>query len=77
MSYGNCCVVSDIEECAGVVKDKGVTFKRGDIQALAETLQILCDDSDLPEKYRRQAADYVCDKYCWDDVVRRTLELYN
>ena len=28
MSYGNCCLVSDIEECASVVEDKAITFKK-------------------------------------------------
>lgn len=30
MSYGNCCLVSDIAECVEVVEDKGVVFRRGD-----------------------------------------------
>lgn len=28
MSYGNCCVVSDIPECTEVVEDKALIFKR-------------------------------------------------
>ena len=27
MSYGNCCLVSDIDECASVVEDKAIVFK--------------------------------------------------
>lgn len=30
MSYGNCCLTSDIDECAEVVEDKAVTFKKSD-----------------------------------------------
>ncbi len=26
MSYGNCCLVSDIDECASVVEDKAIVF---------------------------------------------------
>lgn len=28
MSYGNCCLVSDIDECAFVVEDKAIIFKK-------------------------------------------------
>jgi len=31
MSYGNCCLVSNIPECTDVVEDKAVIFKRGDV----------------------------------------------
>lgn len=27
MSYGNCCLVSDIDECESVVEDKALVFK--------------------------------------------------
>ena len=31
---------------------------------------------ELVEKYKSEAADYICSKYDWDDVVERTLKLY-
>ena len=34
MSYGNCCLVSDIEECASVVEDKAIVFKKSDVNDL-------------------------------------------
>ena len=76
MSYGNCCLTSDIGECKDVVEDKAVTFKKSDIQDLQKTLQKLCDEPEVVEKYKVQAADYICDKYNWDDVVDKTLMLY-
>lgn len=76
MSYGNCCLVSDIQECAGVVKDKGVIFKKGDVNSMREQLQILCDDKELVNRLKKSASDYVCDNFNWDDVVERTLDLY-
>jgi len=27
-------------------------------------------------RYQSEAADFICKKYSWDDVVRRTLALY-
>ena len=47
MSYGNCCLTSDIAECAEVVEDKAITFKKGDIQDLREKIQQLCDQPGL------------------------------
>ena len=34
MSYGNCVLTSDIEECTEVIEHKGVTFRKGDIEDL-------------------------------------------
>lgn len=76
MSYGNCCVVSDIPECAGVVEDKGVVFRKSDAEDLSNKLQELCLDDDMVQKYRTDAADFICSKYKWDTVARKTFELY-
>ena len=76
MSYGNCCVTSDIEECTSVIENHGVTFPKSDVNALAETLQRLCDDRAIADGYKQQAAEYIIGKYNWDDVTEKTLELY-
>ena len=76
MSYGNCCVVSDIAECAEVVEDKAVVFRKSDVEQLKEKLQELVERPETVEKYKAMAADFICKKYSWDDVVSRTLELY-
>ena len=76
MSYGSCCVVSDIPECAEIVEDKAVTFPKGDPDALRRTLQELLDDPARAEKYRRASAEFVLKKYSWDDAAEKTLELY-
>jgi glycosyltransferase involved in cell wall biosynthesis len=76
MSYGNCCLTSDIPECAEVVEEKAVTFKKTDVMDLRERLQKLCSDPESVQKYKDGAADFICKKYSWDDVVERTLALY-
>ena len=76
MSYGNCCLVSDIPECADVVEDNGLVFKNGDVVDLTAKLKFLCDDTDIVDKYKASAAGFVCSKYNWDDVVDKTLHLY-
>lgn len=76
MSYGNCCLVSDIDECVEVVEERAVAFKKGNTDDLAKKLQWLCDNSDEVMKYKNGAATYICDRFNWDDVTERTLELY-
>jgi glycosyltransferase involved in cell wall biosynthesis len=76
MSYGNCCLTSDIAECAEVVEDKAVTFKKGDVSSLRDMLQKLCDDENLVRKYKSEASDFICQKYDWNIVVDQTVKLY-
>lgn len=76
MSYGNCCVISDIPECTEPAEDKAVTFPKGNTAALRETLQRLCDDPAETAVYKAGTRDFICGKYSWDDVVQQTLELY-
>lgn len=76
MSYGNCCVVSNIDECAEVVEDKAVVFKKSDVNDLKEKLQYLFDHPDRVKYYKNIAAEFICQKYSWDDVVNETIELY-
>lgn len=76
MSYGNCCVVSDISECTDVVEDKAVVFRKSDMEDLRDKLQKLCDDEDTVRKYKNEATDFICGKYNWDDIVEQTVALY-
>lgn len=76
MSYGNCCLVSDIPECAEVIEDKAAVFKHSDVSELKKALQQLLDNPGLVEQYKAGAAEFICRKYNWDDVVEKTLEIY-
>ena len=76
MSYGNCCLVSDIAECVEVVEDKGVVFRRGDTGDLKEKLEWLLGNIEEVEKYKNESAEFSCNKYNWDDVVEKTMRVY-
>ena len=76
MSYGNCCLVSDIPECAEVVEDKTLIFKKADVRDLQEKLQDACDHPEKVEAYKKQAADFICKKYNWDEITKETMKLY-
>lgn len=76
MSYGGCCLTSDIPECATVIEDKGATFKASNVKDLTKTLQGLLDNPKKVEKIKKESQEYVLKKYNWDEVVDKTLELY-
>lgn len=76
MSYGNCCLVSDIAECADVVENVGVKFKKSNVNDLKNKLQMLCNNKQIVETIKSQSADFVCCKYDWDKIVEKTLKLY-
>ena len=76
MSYGNCVIGSDIAEIADVVEDKAILFKKANVEDLEEKLQMVCDDERLVRKYKSEASEYICNRYNWEDVVSRTLDVY-
>ena len=76
MSYGNCCLVSDIPECTEVVEDKAVLFQKANIIDLTEKLNNLLSHPDIVDNYKRQASKFICSKYNWDLVEQATLDLY-
>ena len=76
MSYGNCCLVSDIPECTEVVENKAMIFEKSNVKDLKEKLQYACDHPEKIRDIKNQAADYICGKYNWDHVVEMTETLY-
>ena len=76
MSYSNCCLTSDIPECAQVIGEYGVTFRKSNVTDLSDKLQMLCDDTALVDSFKSKAADYIISRYDWKDVVDDTLKLY-
>lgn len=76
MSFGNCCLTSDITECTDVVGDHAESFRKSDVDDLSFHLQKLLDNPDLVKKYKQEAADFICRKYNWDEIVLKTLDLY-
>lgn len=76
MSYGNCCLTSDIAECREVVEKYAITFKKGNVNDLAEKLQILCDNTETVSHYKEDAADYILNKYSWEKTTDLTEHTY-
>lgn len=76
MSYGNCCLTSDIPECTEVCEDKSVYFKKSSENDLEEKLKYLLENKETVKKHKKNASDFICGKYNWDDVCEKTIDLY-
>lgn len=76
MSYGNCCLVSDIQENLEVVGDHAASFHKGDVEDLRRRLEELRDHPETVERLKAESADYICSRYNWDEVVQKTLQVY-
>ncbi|WP_292142105.1 glycosyltransferase family 4 protein [Butyrivibrio sp.] len=76
MSYGNCCLTSDIPECTEVVEDRAISFHKGDVTDLRSKLKELDESPEKVAQYKEKAAEFICGKYDWDKVAEKTLELY-
>lgn len=76
MSYGNCCVVSDIPECREAVEDAALLFPAGNADALRQLLQRLCDTPEEVMEYSQAASRLAAEKPDWDAVTARTLQVY-
>ena len=77
MSYGNCCVVSDINENVEVVEDKAIVFRQGDVKDLRNKLEYMLEHPEVVRSYAEQSADFICGKYNWDEVVDETIRIYH
>lgn len=77
MSYGNCCLVSDISENTEVIQDKAVIFEKGNENDLREKLQYLLDNPNVVNKYKKGASQYILERYSWDKVVCQMLNVYS
>ena len=77
MSYGNCCLVSDIAENMEVVEENAVCFKKGSIDDLKEKLEYLLESSMTVEKYKATSSRFICNKYNWEEVVNETIQVYD
>lgn len=76
MSYGNCCLTSNICECTEVCEDKAAYFEKSNVESLAQKLDELCLNSKLVKQYKNNSSDFILKKYNWDKVTESTLSLY-
>jgi glycosyltransferase involved in cell wall biosynthesis len=68
MSYGNCCLVSDIPENIEVMEQYGYTFKSRNIDDLRKVLRSLIENPDRVTLKKQSSAKHVLQKYSWDKI---------
>ncbi len=76
MSYGNCVLTSDIPECKEVIENKGLTFKVGNIEDLKSKLYLLLNNQQLVYRLKKESKNYILNKYNWNKITDKTLEVY-
>lgn len=76
MSYGNCCLISDIPENLEALSNLGYTFKNKNVDSLAEKLRYLINNPDAVESVKEPAKKYSLENYLWDKIAVRFEELY-
>lgn len=74
MSYGKNCLVSDIEENTQVTGKYATTFKRSNLDSLVDSLGKCIKGYGRFED--KEISDYIIEKYDWNNIVERTVELY-
>lgn len=77
LSYGNCCLASDLDEIYEAMKEHGLYFKKGSEIMLAKMLKELLSNESLVERFKETSRDFVIDEYKWKDKVSDTLQVYH
>lgn len=80
MSYGNLCLTSDIPENMDVTNEHGLTFPKGNEEELCrilqETVLNITEIRKNPAYTKETVSRCVLERYDWDDIVKRTLAVY-
>jgi len=76
MSFGNCCLTSDIPENLEVIGDCGETFRKGNVKDLAGKLATLLESRERCEAMGTRAHRHVLETYDWDGVTLHTEAIY-
>lgn len=77
MSYGNCCLVSDIDENVEALCGLGYTFKNKDIPDLRRKLAFLLENEAVVRAVRSASRRHVLEHHDWTDCVMRFEALYH
>lgn len=76
-AFGKAVIASDIPGNLEVMGENGISFPRGDVDALREALRAVLDSPEYVEALGKQARTTVLAKYHWNDIVSKTQELYH
>jgi glycosyltransferase involved in cell wall biosynthesis len=69
MSYGNCCLVSDIPENREALDGFGFYCKNKDVNDLAYKLEYLINSERVVESVKEKAKNHVLENFLWDQIA--------
>lgn len=76
MSYGNCCLVSDIPENLEAINGLGYTYKSKDVNDLREKIEFLLKNNEAVTAIKDKAKEYVISNFSWDIIADKFEKLY-
>ncbi len=76
MSYGNCCLASDIPENLEVLDGLGYVFRNKDVADLSAKLGYLINNADAVEMVKERAKTFVLENYHWDRIALQLEGIY-
>lgn len=76
MSYGKCCLTSDIPECKEINGKNGFIFEKSNIESLRKELAKLLNNPELVEKAGVNAKLYVEKNHDWSAIIKKTESIY-
>lgn len=76
MSYGNCCLSSNIDENVQIAQEKSFYFEKSNVKELKTMLEYLISNQDIVKENGQVCKEYILRNYNWDNVVEETMNLY-
>lgn len=76
MSYGKCVLSSDIPENLELTQEYGLTFQRGDVDALKEKMMYMLAHPEELREIGKVARNHIAKTYDWKDIAETTEYLY-
>ncbi len=76
MSYGKCCIVSDIPENVEALNNYGFCFRNKSVEDLARVMKSALEDFGTAQKMGEQAGNYVLSNYSWERIVELYEDFY-
>lgn len=77
LSYGNCCLTSDIEEITDTAGPMLTTFKKGNLNELVAKLEYLLENEKVVDGFKGKSSKYICEKYNWNETNKQIMNLYH
>lgn len=76
ISYGKCCLVSNIPENLDIIGNSGLVFQKDNIDDLAKKMNIAIRNPDKVKELEKKAYETAKTKYDWSAIVQKTQKVY-